>query len=98
MVRRLTTDMDKFTEDIARTAGATPQQVKDVMAALRELLERELIDGNAVSLPSLGTFGTEKVPEHVIQRQGQHTLVPPSLEVTFTPSLKLVKRAKTSML
>lgn len=82
--------MDPIINKTALQAGVDPSQAEHTIIAMKNAVVAALEQGDAVTLPSLGTFSTSQTPERIADGM----IYPPEIKVTFTPSLKLSKQAK----
>ena len=86
--RSLISKVEKRTQSDVKTAGA-----------MADALTRIIADSNAaldnVAIPGFGTFIALKNDEHIETdpKNGQRTLMPPSVTVTFRSAVKLRKAA-----
>lgn len=58
---------------------------EEVIDAFVGVLREKLEDGEAVEVPSLGTFSVEHRPSKVEESEGERQLVPPRNVVVFEP-------------
>lgn len=56
---------------------------EEVIDAFIDILREELEDGEAVKVPSLGTFSVEHRPSEVEESEDERQLVPPRNVVVF---------------
>lgn len=86
-------DNRTFISRLARTSGMSVRETAAVAEALAAKIGDALTSGSEVALPGFGTFGTEKCDEKVVtDAEGGRTLMPPSINIVFTPGSRLRKK------
>ena len=86
----------EFISDLAvRTKRSTREATSLVSAAVSAIIG-ELVEGNAVAIPSFGTFEVKKKLERVLinPTTKQRMLVPPKMAVNFKPNTSLKSKVK----
>jgi len=58
---------------------------EDVIVTFVDVLREKLEEGEAVDVPSLGTFSVEHRPSEVKESEGERQLIPPRNVVVFEP-------------
>lgn len=73
---------------------------ENILKELAGLITDALRAGDQVALPSFGTFNAVKTDEYTVTdpTTGRRTMMPPCIDVQFTPALKLVKAIKSGRL
>lgn len=73
-------------------------EAEKVIKALSEIFRESLSNGDSIAIPGFGTFMAIKNEEKIIQDTvtGNPTLIPPCIEISFIPALKLVKSVKNA--
>ena len=87
-------DSRQFAATISRNTGLDARKVSLAIETIAAILSRECADLSAVAIPGFGNFIPEKKDEeiHVDPVTLDRTLLPPSIQVTFRPSVILRKR------
>lgn len=89
---------DKITYSIAEKCGADVTEIERMLAALADTFKTCLAGNDSIAIPGFGTFTSEKRPEKIVNDEatGRTMLTPPSIEITFTPALRLIKSVKSA--
>lgn len=78
---------------LAEKAGCTPKEAEEMLAATGSALADLCAEMNAVAVPGFGTFTPVKCDESVTtDASGKTMLMPPSITLTFNPSVLLRKQ------
>ncbi|MDE6557363.1 MAG: HU family DNA-binding protein [Duncaniella sp.] len=87
-------DHKTFISRLAERVGCTTEQATLLTDGLTGVLRDTGIDLDAAAIPGFGTFSTTKSDERVVDdpESGAHTLLPPSITMTFAPSVVLRKK------
>lgn len=75
----------------AESAGITTAEMTQVAEGLRSALVATALTGESVAIPRFGTFAAVKEEEQVSRdlSTGSNVLLPPRLELRFTPAMSL---------
>lgn len=86
-------DQRTFSSRLATETGMSSKKVSTIAAALGEILQDILTQGDSAAIPGFGTFTTVKNQEYVETdpRSGVARLMPPAIHVEFTPGSQLKK-------
>lgn len=88
--------MSSFVTDLARRIGRDRKATETLLAALSQAVARSCGELDTVAVPGFGNFQAVKHDEQVItdRATGRRMLLPPEIEMTFTPAGKLRKLAQ----
>ena len=89
--------MNMIIEKIAESSGIEPAKAESLIKSLADVLKESLSAGDSIAIPGFGTFMTEKEEEQIVENKatGSSTLIPPRVNITFIPALRLAKAAKS---
>lgn len=84
-------DNKQFLNNIAQRLNLEPATVENLIKGFTDLLADQCRDLNRVALPGLGSFQGVKRDETVVRdlATGSRMLLPPAIEVEFTPAGRL---------
>ena len=87
---------DNLIASISAKCGLDPMRSGEMFTALADIFKETMCENDSIALPGFGTFLTEKNDERIISDSatGTKRLVPPHIDVTFIPALKLAKSIK----
>lgn len=86
-----------FSTQASARLGHDPKELDRFTKALVEALAGFAADPASVAIPGFGTFAPVKTPEHITTAaDGRTMLNPPSVAMTFIPSVVLRKRLSHS--
>lgn len=80
-----------LTQEAASRAGLSTKDMTRVVESLRDTLVSCALRGDSVAVPRFGTFAAVKEDERVSRdiSTGHNVLLPPHLELRFTPAASL---------
>lgn len=89
------TSVNPLLEEAAARCGIEESQMTRIAEALRDSLIRAALAGESVAVPRFGTFAPVKEDERVSRdlSTGRNVLLPPHLELRFTPAAALRRSA-----
>lgn len=69
------------------------QDIDKMSAAMAEIFQSSLANCDSIAIPGFGTFETVKRDEYIATDSltGKRTLMPPAIDLSFTPGSKLRK-------
>lgn len=81
-------------EQIAASSGMDSRETAMLLEALTKSLQRHSTNLDSVAIPGFGTFITQKLDEELRDdlSTGRRMLFPPSIELSFKPSVVLRKK------
>ena len=87
----------EFIADLASRTKLGSREVTSLAGATVSAIVSELMEGNAVAVPSFGTFEVKKKLERVLVNPTtkQKMLVPPKMVVNFKPNTSLKSKIKS---
>ncbi len=87
-------DHKAVTGHLAKALVREPKDIMALMDGLAATMRDNLCDMNTVALPGFGEFIPVKEDEHIQNdlSTGQQILVPPSINVKFSPSALLKRK------
>lgn len=87
-------DSKTFNSRLAGLLKRTPDETSTLTDALSKLLAETGSELDSIAIPGFGTFSTVKEDEAIVTdpATGKRTLVPPSIKMSFQPSVVLRKK------
>ena len=87
-------DNKTFNTNLAKMLNRTPDETATLTDAFSKLLVETGTELDAVAIPGFGTFATVKTDESIVTdpASGRRTLMPPSIRMSFQPSVVLSKK------
>ena len=87
----------EFIADLAGRTKLGSREVSSLVSATVSAIVSELMEGNAVAVPSFGTFEVKKKLERVLVNPTtkQKMLVPPKMVVNFKPNTSIKSKIKS---
>lgn len=87
---------NELIKEIAERLNWTIDTVEESLNVFVDIVRDNLSDGNIVSIQDFGVFKTEKMIEHIYINPdtSERFLVPPKIEVSFTPSSHIKEEYK----
>lgn len=79
----------ELTQNLAAERAITPQMACDLLDDLASIVAGELLAGNQITLPGIGTFRAELQPGLVARSTGEPMALPGRIVVRFVPSSDL---------
>lgn len=79
---------------VAAAADIEPKSVGLMMDTLADIIRKAVLNGDKVAVPSFGTFAAVKRDETIAvdHASGKRMLLPPQIELEFTPAAMLRKK------
>lgn len=89
-------DNKKLIETVATKMGKGKEEIAHLTDCLSDAICDTLKEGDAVAIPSVGTFETKMRAERTALHpaSGKRLLIPPKISVIFKPSLLLKQRLR----
>lgn len=89
------TSQQKLIDTIVAETGLSAETVDRLCEATSAVITDALCEGDSVALPAFGTFSTNKTDEYTTRDNatGDLILMPPAINVIFSPAHKLTKAA-----
>ncbi len=87
-------DHKAVTGQLAKILGRDSKDITALIDGLATTMRDNLCDMNTVALPGFGEFIPEKEDEHIQNdlSTGQQILIPPSINIKFSPSAILKRK------
>ncbi len=87
-------DNRTFMRHLSRNTGLDSAAANNMAELLTDIVSRRLAELDTIAIPGFGTFTAEKTDEYVATAEdGSRTLMPPAIQVSFTPGTRLSKDA-----
>lgn len=89
-------DNRKLIDTIAQSLDKSREEISEMADMLCSIICDSIKDGDAVAIPSVGTFETKLRTERIAVHpsSGKKLLVPPKLSVNFKPSALLKQKIR----
>ena len=89
-------DNKTFIDNLAQRLGCDTPTAQRLMNDFITVLQEECAQTNRVAIPGFGSFGGKKNEETIVDdlASGNRILLPPSIELVFTPGGMLKKKLK----
>ena len=86
----------EFIAELAQKSGYMQADTQKLLATLIAEMARNFDEGNAVTLPKLGTFAVRKRQERIVinPATGKRMLVPPKRVLNFKPNTHIKDKLK----
>lgn len=87
-------DSKTFNTRLAKMLRRSPEETATLTDAFSKLMAETGSELDSVAIPGFGTFSTVKTDESVVTdaATGHRTLLPPSIRMSFQPSVVLRKK------
>lgn len=87
-------DSKTFNTRLAKMLRRSPEETATLTDAFGKLMAETGTELDSVAVPGFGTFSTVKTDESVVTdpSTGRRTLMPPSIRMSFQPSVVLRKK------
>ncbi len=87
-------DHKTFTSDLAARLGCDPAKASNLLETFATIVREECAATNRVAIPGFGSFEGVKHDEEIVNdlAAGCRMLLPPSIEVVFTPGVMMKKK------
>lgn len=91
-------DVRTLAERLAERTGRDAEDMEVMISALSALIVNRVKEGDAISIPSFGTFEPKFKAERITTHpsSGKKLLVPPKLALLFKPSAMLRQKIRKS--
>ena len=88
----------EIVDTLSQSLGRSKSDINKLLEALSNVITERCSELDSISVPRFGTIEAVKHNEtiEVEQETGKRTLMPPRMEVQFTPSAVLKKRLNQS--
>lgn len=89
-------DYKVFRRQLSDRLGRPVADIDNLAKGLAKVMRRSLVEMDAVAIPTFGTFTPEIRPDSVSTdlSTGRRILLPPEVNITFTPGAMLLKRLR----
>ncbi len=87
-------DSKTFNTRLAKMLRRSPEETATLTDAFSKLMAETGTELDSVAVPGFGTFSTVKTDESIVTdaATGRRTLLPPSIRMSFQPSVVLRKK------
>lgn len=87
-------DSKTFHTQLSKMLGRTPDEAATLVAAFGKLMAETGSELDSIAIPGFGTFASVKTDESIVTdaATGRRTLMPPSIRMSFQPSVVLRKK------